>query len=55
MTFAKTSDCNRTFENYTSKAIKNHGLKINDVLVTDEKKILVPTDFKKKNYKNFIR
>ena len=30
------------------RAIKNHGLKINDVLVTDEKKILVPTDFKKK-------
>jgi 2-hydroxychromene-2-carboxylate isomerase len=24
MTFAKTSDCNITFENYTSKAIKNH-------------------------------
>ena len=30
------------------RAIKNNGLKINDVLVTDEKKILVPTDFKKK-------
>ena len=32
------------------RAIKNNGIKINDILISDENKIILKSDFKQKNY-----